>query len=291
MAPKVEWITDYWWDRTWNPFAGCNPVSPGCAGCYAARQAGTVRQESGAERELIGLYANTVEFLGGRYWFNGHLTARPDGDREWDMPVRWPGAEHPILGPGMPSLIFVGDMSDAFIEGRPIKDIHRTVGTLCRSRHIGQLLTKRTPRMAEYFLAMERSYPSAALARWRPRLWVGFSAERQKEFDERWPAMRELAALDYTIFCSIAPMLGPVRLPQDFLDLGQRAWTIVSGEQGPHRFVREMDLGWAVAVRNQCRESGVPLFVKQMSGKKPIRPDLLVRQFPRRNFLSPGLGV
>jgi protein gp37 len=41
-----------------------------------------------------------------------------------------------------------------------------------------------------------------------------------------------------------------------------------------------LDPAWARAVRAQCRAAGVPLFVKQMSKKAPIPPDLLIRQFP-----------
>lgn len=28
-----------WTQATWNPVAGCTPVSPGCLNCYAARMA------------------------------------------------------------------------------------------------------------------------------------------------------------------------------------------------------------------------------------------------------------
>jgi protein gp37 len=28
-----------WTDATWNPLAGCSPVSEGCRNCYAARMA------------------------------------------------------------------------------------------------------------------------------------------------------------------------------------------------------------------------------------------------------------
>lgn len=34
MSTKIEWT-----DETWNPLVGCEHVSPGCDGCYAAREA------------------------------------------------------------------------------------------------------------------------------------------------------------------------------------------------------------------------------------------------------------
>ncbi|MFN0134084.1 MAG: DUF5131 family protein [Phycisphaerales bacterium] len=34
MGSRIEWT-----QATWNPVAGCTPVSPGCLNCYAARMA------------------------------------------------------------------------------------------------------------------------------------------------------------------------------------------------------------------------------------------------------------
>ena len=49
-----------------------------------------------------------------------------------------------------------------------------------------------------------------------------------------------LANADWFVFTSIAPMIGPVTLPDDFLALGKRTWVIVAGEQGPHDRCRDM---------------------------------------------------
>jgi protein gp37 len=42
-----------------------------------------------------------------------------------------------------------------------------------------------------------------------------------------------------------------------------------------------MEREWARSLRDECEELGVSFFMKQMTGKKPIPPDLLVRQFPK----------
>ena len=47
-----------------------------------------------------------------------------------------------------------------------------------------------------------------------------------------------LANAGWFVFTSIAPMIGPVTLPDDFL--GKRTWVIVAGEQGPHDRCRDM---------------------------------------------------
>jgi protein gp37 len=120
-------------------------------------------------------------------------------------------------------------MCDLFHEHRPTAIIDDVVGTIAASPHIGQLLTKRADVMAEYFTAprLDRR------ASWREKFWLGFSAERQEEFDARWAHMRKLAETGWTVFVSVAPMLAPVVLPPDFLAHGRRAWAICSGEQGP----------------------------------------------------------
>jgi protein gp37 len=256
-----------WWDSSWNVLGGCTAVSSGCRHCYAAREAAT-RQTACR----VALYEDTTTWVRGvRPVFNGRLTILPPEHPAWSWPLTWPGSDAPLLGSGQPSLIFVSDMSDVFHEQRPREVIDQVVATLVASRHIGLLLTKRPAVMAEYFAGPGQQ-------RRKQKLWLGFSAETQEWFDRRWEHMRELAANGWTVFVSIAPMLGPVRLPPDFFQYG--SWVIVSGEQGPAAVVRHMDPDWARAVRDQCAAAGVPFFMLQMSGQKVIPADLFVRQFP-----------
>lgn len=259
----------WWWDASWNVAGGCSLVSPGCLNCYAARAAATLQTETN-----IPLYLGTTDLVNGRYVFNNKLTVLTPGHDLWISPLDWPGAQHPVLGRGQPSLIFMSDMADLFHEDRPIAIINRAVATVAASDHIGLLLTKRPQRMLEFFERMS----ARTMAGWQPKFWLGFSAERQIEFDERWPPMRKLAQRGWTVFVSIAPMLGPVRLPDAFLTLGR--WVIVSGEQGPHKHVRDMKPEWARSIRDQCA-GRIPFFLKQMAGKRPIPPDLMIREFPR----------
>jgi protein gp37 len=274
---------DHWWDLTWNPVGGCSHAmlqdgraSPGCGLCYAQQEAGT---KTWPYAGSAGVHNGVTDVKGKRRVFNGKLTVAPPNHSIWDVPLRWPGAKNPKLGPGRPSLIFVGDMSDLFHEGegRPDAIIDRVCGTIAISDHIGLLLTKRARRMADYFTAK----PQHIVQLWQPKLWLGFSAENQECFDERWPDMRRLTELGYFIFVSIAPMIGPVILPPDFLALRDRVWVIVAGEQGPHAMCRDMNPDWARAVRDQCLEAGIPFFMKQMSAGKPFPRDLReYRQFP-----------
>jgi len=217
----------------------------------------------------IALYLGVTDQVRGRHIFNGKLTVLERSHARWVWPLTWPGAQRPLLGQSKPSLIFVGDMADLFHEDRPTWVIDRAVATIAMSNHIGLLLTKRVPRMVDYF--------AASPPRWQSKLWLGFSAERQQEFDLRWSRIRSLAERGWLVFVSIAPMIGPVRLPHDFMG----RWVIVSGEEGPDALIRIMNPNWARAVRDQCHAAGIPFFMKQMTGTIPIPSDLLVRQFPR----------
>ena len=261
---------DWWWDIGWNPFRGCAYVSVGCRNCFVPSWLA-----SHTHRE--DMHRGVITRVNGRAVFNGKLTALPDGHKLWTWPLHWRGAEHPKLGPGKPSLIWIGDMSDVFSEDRPKEIIGRALATVVISEHIGLVLTKRTQPMAEYFASQK----PRTVRLWQPKLWPGFSAENQECFDRRSTDVRALAHEGWFVFVSIAPMLAPVRLPPDFLALGKRTWVIVSGEQKiPRTRCRDMDPDWARAVRDQCKEAGIPFFMKQMAKGAYIPPDLQIRQFP-----------
>jgi protein gp37 len=263
---------NWWWDGTWNPVGGCSYVSPGCKNCFvpAWLASHTHPGDAGAVQHGVTMRVN------GRVVFNGNLTALPDGHHAWTFPLEWAGAEHPKLGSGKPSLLWVADLSDLF-EDRPKEIIDRVCGTIALSQHIGLLLTKRTRRMADYFTSLD----PRTVRRWQPQIWLGFSAENQEWFNRRWADIRPLAEAGWFTFVSIAPMLRPVRLPPDFLALGKRTWVIVSGEQRvPRTRPRYLNPQWARAIRDQCREAGIPFFMKQMSHGAARPLDLQMREFP-----------
>jgi protein gp37 len=259
---------DWWWDKAWNPVGGCNYISAGCKNCFAPAW-----NKSHPHRDDI--HRDVRKEVKGREVFNGELSVFRDGHAGWTFPLKWPGAEHPKLGPGKPSLLFIADLSDLF-EDRPKEILDRVLATVVMSPHIGLVCTKRTQRCAEYFAALD---PRTA-QRWRPKLWLGFSAENQEWFDKRWADMRPLAAAGWPVFVSVAPMLGSVTLPPDFLAHG--AWAIASGEQRiPRTRTRAMHPDWARALRDQCKAANIPFFMKQMSHGRPIPPDLQIRAFPQ----------
>jgi protein gp37 len=107
-----------------------------------------------------------------------------------------------------------------------------------------------------------------------PNVWLGTTTEDQEHYEQRWPILARIPAV--VRFVSYEPALGPLTLaPSNGL---LPDWIICGGESGCG--ARMMDAAWARHLRDQCRDLGLPFFMKQMTGKEPIPADLLVRQFP-----------
>ena len=77
-------------------------------------------------------------------------------------------------------------------------------------------------------------------------------------------------------FGSFEPLLGPI-----ILDSNAPDWVIAGGEtdQGSHK-ARPSPAEWFRSMRDQCGRLNRAFFMKQMTNKAPIPPDLLVRQRP-----------
>ena len=128
-----------WTDATWNPIAGCKPVSAGCVNCYAAQMA--YRLECMGQKKYEGL---TKAKRNGCNEFNGRLNLCHDA---LSIPLRWK----------KPRRIFVNSMSDLFHEDVPFEFIDEVYAVMLACAyfhdydHTFQILTKRPKRMAEYY--------------------------------------------------------------------------------------------------------------------------------------------
>jgi protein gp37 len=269
-----------WTDATWNACGGCDIDSPGCIHCYAMQLAGTRLRH-------MPLYAGITDATKTGPVFNGKLTVVPDESRVWTFPLRWRGSKTPRLGPGMPSTIFVGDMSDLFHDDRPEEVIDRHIAVIALSKHVGQILTKRAHRMAAHMSDPNRpDRVMAAMAKfgaqhlddpepWRkafpggmpwplPNLWCGISAEDQPRFDRRWPDLARTPAV--VRFVSYEPAVGPLTLRR--IDAGIRPdWLIAGGESG--RKARQPESVWFSDTRDECEDMRIAYFFKQWGSWMP----------------------
>ncbi|HEV2629518.1 MAG TPA: DUF5131 family protein [Pseudolabrys sp.] len=106
-----------------------------------------------------------------------------------------------------------------------------------------------------------------------PNVWLGVTCESQDMFDRRWPI---LAAVSSVVrFISYEPALSALHLPE-FGPIPD--WVICGGETGPN--ARFMKPKWARNLFRQCADLRVAFFMKQMTNKATIPPDLLVRKYP-----------
>jgi len=176
-------------------------------------------------------------------------------------------------------MVFVNSMSDLFHKLIPHTHIAAVFDTMERADwHTYQVLTKRSSLLRKFINDRYRDRPT-------PRhIWVGVSVE-----DERGATrVAHLQGANASVrFLSIEPLLAPVGK----LDLSGIDWVIVGGESGPH--ARPMDEKWAIDIRNQCVNAGVPFFFKQWGGRFPKAGGRLLEgqewsQFPRRPHAPPS---
>ncbi|TIT24447.1 MAG: phage Gp37/Gp68 family protein [Mesorhizobium sp.] len=251
-----------WTDATWNPITGCSIVSPGCVRCYAMKLAGTRLKHIDSRKGL------TRETAIGPVW-----TGEVRLNEQWlDQPLRWK----------QPRRIFVCAHGDLFAENVPDEWIDRVFAVMALApQHTFQVLTKRAKRMREYVngtrssvpflgrMPLERIHLEASghmegdggfmdtLKRhgnvyslycsvpWPlPNVWLGVSAERQQEADDRVP---ELLATPAAIrFVSAEPLLGPIRFDRigEFLDTFEDC----GGHPDPHWPATSQDATWLNAL-------------------------------------------
>ena len=226
---KIEWT-----DATWNPVRGCDPVSPGCANCYAAEVA--------------------ARFSGLGQPYEGLATRHPGQPAKWTGNMRLvPEKLTEPLSWKKPRRVFVNSMSDLFHPAVPFCFIDQVFAVMALARrHTFQILTKRAKRMQRYFedrswndviVNVVREYDSMPLlqpAGWLntfqslyriteaeslaghewacrlpqawplPNVWLGVSVENQAAADERVPHLLKCPAA--VRFLSCEPLLGPVDL-------------------------------------------------------------------------------
>ncbi|MGD9644283.1 MAG: DUF5131 family protein [Pirellulales bacterium] len=284
-----------WTDATWNPTRGCSRVSPGCANCYAEREAHRHDHPGGAYEGL------TKQTKAGPRWTGRVIAAK----HKLFEPLTWK----------RPRRIFVNSMSDLFHEDLPDDAIVDAFAVMAMNpRHTFQVLTKRADRMRKWFFLVRDGFETARRVGLRaldftcqfvadgltftsstgkidrdgstlpwplPNVWLGVSVENQEWADKRVPDLLETPAA--VRFLSCEPVLGPIdlaniRLPgAGFIDalegLGHDGtemdgyaypaldWVIAGGESGPG--ARPMHPDWARTLRDQCAGAEIPFFFKQ----------------------------
>jgi protein gp37 len=226
-----------WTDTTWNPVTGCTQVSAGCDNCYALALASRRLRVHYLRREsVIGTEAAKLDPFAVRLW-----------PERLDDPASWRSAR----------MVFVNSMSDLFHADVPDDFVRRIFEVMLHAdRHIYQVLTKRPARAARFVARHRNLFPGGDVPR---HIWLGTSVETQAAAYR----VNHLRAIPCNVrFLSCEPLLGPLEI-----SLAGIHWVIAGGESG--RGYRPVNLDWVRELRDQCVESDVPFFFKQVGGYTP----------------------
>lgn len=203
-----------WTEATWNPVAGCTPISPGCLNCYAATMSHRLDAMGQAKYRGLTVLHNDIRTFNGKISFDEAALSIP-------------------LKRKKPTTYFVNSMSDLFHEDVPFDFVDKVFAVMAMCpQHTFQVLTKRPERMAKYTeshdvglrwamstIAFDNSqdrpaYTTELAVDWSndglPNAWLGCSPVNQKTYDEYKPyILRVPAAIR---FLSLEPLLGPIEL-------------------------------------------------------------------------------
>lgn len=110
------------------------------------------------------------------------------------------------------------------------------------------------------------------------------TAENQARYDERISDFKTLSN-QMPRWLSAEPLIGKIDMLSPYVSSEDLPfdWVVVGAESGPNR--RPCKLEWVELIVRQCRDAGIPVFVKQleMGGKlvadiKKFPPELQIRQ-------------
>ncbi len=271
---KIEWA-----DHTFNPWEGCQKISPGCDHCYAE--------------------ARNARFAGGQSvnWGPGAPRRRTSAGN-WAKPLKW-NAEAERAGKR--ARVFCASLADVFDKAVPVQWRMDLFELISETPNLDWLiLTKRIGNVRPMCSGDGLMFDMIA-----DRVWLGATIVNQEEADRDIPKLLAVPAAKR--FLSMEPLLGQVdlRLPIrtwansrgdlacDHCCNGDRCddpahfarghpdwaphcrcphcrgtgkgkpidWVIVGGESGTG--ARPMHPGWARSLRDQCVAADVSFMFKQ----------------------------
>jgi protein gp37 len=282
-----------WCHHTFNPWVGCEKVSPGCDNCYAS-EGTTARISRGKGLPLWGPEAERQQ----------------KAESGWAEPERWFRA---AVRAGERRLVFCLSQGDVLEKRRDLDAPRERLWKLIELAGFGYVCGNPRPHAhlpgstecvlplsggLDWLLLTKRPENALRLMpdRWRtglpPNVWFGVSVENQ----DATARLDDLAKIPATVrFASFEPLLGPIdarpwlppvqpaRLhtftpearavygatPAGGIAVARNTaalqWAIIGGESDPLRkgLARPCDVAWIRDLLAQLRAAGVPPFVKQ----------------------------
>ena len=222
---KIEWT-----DHTFNPWIGCQHVSPGCDHCYAETQ-------------------NAFRKWNGGTW-GPHAPRKRTSEGNWKNPVKWNAEARAFKREhGYRPRVFCASLADVFDNQAPSEWRKDLFALIRECRRLDWLMLTKRPQNIIKMLPAD----------WGDgyrNVWLGVTAENQTYFDQRWKYLQNIPAV--IKFISYEPALGRLRLPKHgpYPD-----WLISGGESGGG--ARPVNPKWVRDIIADCRRRGVTPFHKQ----------------------------
>lgn len=229
-----------WCDYTWSPVTGC---LHGCEYCYARRIVQRFGDKN--DEEWHDLYQPF-------YKIDGKINPYPYGFAPTFHRYRLDEPQKLKK----PSKIFVCSMADLFGAWVPDEWIEQVFETCKKaSQHTYMFLTKNPYRYMQ--LALRGRLPN------RENFWYGTTITE----NDRLP----FNALEYKRnFISLEPLRGLVSEKFPFSNIG---WVIIGQQTGPGAVPPKDE--WVQVIIDECREIGVPVFVK-----RPLYEKFPIQEWP-----------
>lgn len=247
---KIQWA-----HYTFNPWRGCQKVSPGCANCYAERQ-------SKRNPAVLGEWG-------------------PQGRRViaaesyWRLPLKW---NRDAEEAGERRRVFCASLADVFEDRPELREPRIRLWELIdQTPHLDWLLLTKRPK----HLTNQWQSDNYEMLPWQrnpwTNVWLGVSVENQEAADRRISELFGVPA--WKRFLSCEPLLGSIDV-SPYLEFVTGVsgclesarpvgWIIVGGESGPN--ARPCVIGHVREIVRQCRAAQVPCFVKQIGAKPTNR--------------------
>jgi len=183
-----------WTEHTFNPWIGCQKVSPGCDHCYA-------------ERDWDHRYH--------RVKWGPHGQRKRTTEGTWKGPPRW---NREAEETGKRFRVFCASLAD-WLDNKVPRSWRDDLAQVIHD----------TPNL-DWLMLTKRIENFDKLAPWHrhdvpSHVWIGVTCENQEWFDRRYKHLDDINAIR---FISYEPALGPLKI-----DAARPDWVICGGESGP----------------------------------------------------------
>lgn len=228
-----------WTDATWNPWMGCDQVSPGCAHCYMFREQRMYGNDPALVRRSKTKFTDPLKWREPRRVFTCswsdffHPAADMWRPEAWDIIRQTPHLTYQILTKRPAGVL--DRLPPDWGDGWP----HVWLGVSVENQ---RWANERIPLLVQIPAAVR--FLSCEPLLGRIDFWEAGSRGGEDGDPFAFSALSGTDGVD-------PPIPG--------ID-----WVIAGGESGPRH--RPMNIAWARSLRHQCVTAGVPFFLKQLGG-------------------------